>query len=52
MREWSTDNTFTWTPSSPSSSYRVAVWVRNAGGSDNAYDNANSNGSIAFVIVP
>ena len=52
VREWSTDNTFTWTPSTPSSAYRVAVWVRNAGSSANAYDNPDSNGSIGFVILP
>jgi hypothetical protein len=52
VRQWSTDNSFTWTPTSPSSAYRVAVWVRNAGSTADAYDNANSNGSIAFIIVP
>jgi hypothetical protein len=52
VREWSTDSTFTWTPTTPSTAYRVAVWVRNAGSSENLYDNANSNGSIGFVIVP
>jgi N-acetylmuramoyl-L-alanine amidase len=52
VRDWNTDNTFTWTPASASSAYRVAVWVRNAGSSQDAYDNANSNASIAFVVVP
>jgi hypothetical protein len=40
------------TPTSASSSYRVAVWVRNAGSTADVYDNVNSNGSLAFVIVP
>jgi hypothetical protein len=52
VREWSTDHTLTWTPTAPSTAYRVAVWVRNAGSSENLYDNANSNGSIGFVILP
>jgi hypothetical protein len=50
-REWSTSNTWTWTPTSANSSYRVAVWVRNAGSSADAYDNAASNGSISFAIT-
>jgi hypothetical protein len=52
VRQWSTDSTFTWTPTNPSSAYRIGVWVRNAGSTADAYDNANSNSSIAFVIVP
>jgi hypothetical protein len=51
-RDWNGSHTFAWTPASPSSAYRVAVWVRNAGSTTDAYDNANSNGSVGFVIVP
>jgi ASPM-SPD-2-Hydin domain-containing protein len=31
VRNWSTSNTFTWTPSTPNPNYRVGVWVRSAG---------------------
>jgi hypothetical protein len=51
VRQWSTDNTLMWTPTSPSSAYRIGVWVRNAGSTADVYDNVNANGSIAFVIV-
>ena len=50
-RDWSTSNTWTWTPTSANSANRVAVWVRNAGSSADAYNNAASNGSIAFPIT-
>jgi hypothetical protein len=49
-RGWSTDNTWTWTPSSRNSAFRVGVWVRNAGSAVDAYDNAASNGSVAFPV--
>ena len=49
-RDWSTSSTWTWTPTVANVSYRVAVWVRNAGSSADAYDNAASNGSISFPI--
>jgi hypothetical protein len=52
VRQWSTDNTFTWTPTNPSNAYRVGVWVRNAGSTADTYDNPDSNGSLPFVIVP
>jgi hypothetical protein len=50
MQNWSTSNTWTWTPTSSNGGERVAVWVRNAGSTADAYDNALSNGSIAFEI--
>lgn len=50
-RDWSTSNTWAWTPTITNSAYRVAVWIRNAGSSADAYDNAASNGSIAFPIT-
>jgi cell wall-associated protease len=50
-RDWSTSNTWTWTPTVANALYRVSVWVRNAGSSADAYDNAASNGSIAFPIT-
>jgi N-acetylmuramoyl-L-alanine amidase len=50
-REWSTSNTWTWTPTAANSSNRVAVWVRNAGSTADTYDNPAANGSIAFAIM-
>lgn len=50
MREWTSSNTWTWTPSAANSAARVAVWVRNAGSSVDSYDNASSNGSIPYPI--
>jgi cell wall-associated protease len=51
VRDWSTDATYTWTPTAVSPDYRVAVWIRNAGSTADIYDNANSNGSIAYPIT-
>jgi hypothetical protein len=31
LRDWSTSNTFAWTPSTPSPTYAAGVWVRSAG---------------------
>jgi hypothetical protein len=50
-RDWSTSNTWTWTPTSGNPSYRVAVWVRNSTSTADAYDNSQSNGSISFPIT-
>jgi hypothetical protein len=50
MQTWTTSNTWTWTPTSAGGSIRVAVWVRNAGSTADAYDNAASNGSIPYAI--
>jgi hypothetical protein len=52
LQTWSSGNTFTWTPASENSAYRVAVWIRNAGSTADSYDNAASNGSMAFPISP
>jgi hypothetical protein len=51
LQTWTSSNTFTWTPSTASSSFRIGVWIRNAGATADAYDNASSNGSIAFPIT-
>jgi hypothetical protein len=50
MTGWSTNNTWTWTPPYANSQFRVAVWVRSAGSTEDRYDNAGSNGSIAFPV--
>jgi hypothetical protein len=52
VRDWTTDNTYAWTPSGASSAYRVGVWVRNAGSTADASANANANASIGFAITP
>jgi hypothetical protein len=49
-QQWTTSNRWTWTPSAGNSSYRVAVWVRNAGSSTDVYDNSGSSGSLAYPI--
>jgi hypothetical protein len=51
LQDWSASNAWTWTPSWGSNKTRVAVWVRNAGSTVDAYDNPASNGSIAFAIT-
>jgi Putative Ig domain/Glucodextranase, domain B len=51
LQNWSTSNTWTWTPTSAGGNTRVAVWVRNAGNTADAYDNPAANGSIAFGIT-
>ncbi len=50
-QNWSTANTFAWTPTKAGSAYRIGVWVRNAGSSTDASDNDTSNGSVAFPIA-
>ena len=52
LQTWSASNTYTWTPSVANSAFRVAVWVRSAGSTADAYDNPQSNGSIAFPVNP
>ena len=52
LQNWSASNTYTWTPTVANSAYRIGVWVRNAGSTTDAYDNPQSNGSIAFPVNP
>ena len=52
LQNWSTSSSYTWTPSTANSAFRVAVWVRSAGSTTDAYDNPQSNGSIAFPVSP
>lgn len=44
---WSTMNSFTWTPSTANANYRVTVWVRSAG---NTQDAKEAEASAAFAI--
>ena len=50
MTGWSTSNTWTHVPTSPNARFRVGVWVRNAGSTDDTYDNPASNGSIPSPV--
>ena len=47
-QDWSTAGTFTWTPSHARATYRVGVWVRNAGVTA---DDSSVNLSVPFVIT-
>ena len=49
-RDWSTANTWTWTPTVANSAYRVSVWARSATSTADTYENSQSNLSIAFPI--
>jgi hypothetical protein len=51
MQNWSTSNTWTWTPRSANRKTRVAVLVRNAGSTVDSYDNPAASGSIEFPIT-
>ena len=51
VQDWSTTETFTWTPATPGSAYRVEVWARSGGNSTDAPENANATASRAFVIA-
>ncbi len=48
VSNWSTSNTFTWTPSAANADYRVGVWVR---GGNNTNDAEEASASEAFVIT-
>jgi cell wall-associated protease len=50
-QEWSTANTFTWTPAAASASYSIGVWVRSAGSTIDAAENSNAGGSMSFAIT-
>jgi len=52
LQNWSGSNTYTWTPTVANSAFRVGVWVRSANNTTDAYDNPQSNGSIAFPVNP
>lgn len=50
-QQWSTSNMFTWTPTSPSSSYTIRVWARNTGSTADAPANAGATLTMAFNIT-
>lgn len=45
--DWTTSNTFNWTPASPNTAYRFGVWVRSAG---NTVDAGQATASMDFPI--
>jgi hypothetical protein len=49
LQDWSTTTTVAWIPSA-FGTYRVGVWLRNAGVTADAYDNDSSNGSVPFTV--
>ncbi len=51
VRAWSTSPTFTWTPTTASGTYRVAVWARNAGSTVDARDNDQASSAISYAIT-
>lgn len=50
-QQWSTSNTFTWTPVSPSSTYVIRVWARNATSTADTPDNAAAVLTMTFTIA-
>ena len=48
LADWSTNNTFAWTPTTPNPNYRVGVWVRSAG---NPADTAEASATLGFAIL-
>ncbi len=50
LQAWSTNNRATWTPTTANANYRVEVWVRSAGSTTDAPENASSSYGIAFPI--
>ena len=51
VRDWSTTNTFVWTPATANANARVGVWARTAGSTADAPDDATvTTASMAFPI--
>ena len=48
--DWSSANTFTWTPMTPSNRYQIEVWVRSAGNTNHLLPEALVN--VPIVITP
>jgi hypothetical protein len=49
-QDWSTSNTFGWTPSTASPNYSITVWARNASSAIDGYDNPSATISLSFAI--
>jgi len=50
-KDWSTSNSFVWTPAQVNPSYHVQVWARSAGKSTDAPETPAASASMAFPIV-
>ncbi len=50
VQNWSTSNTYAWTPTTPNANYRIEVWVRSAGNTVDSYTEAY--GDISFAVGP
>ena len=50
-QQWSTSNTFTWTPTSPGSTYVIRVWARNATSTADAPDSSIAILTMTFTIT-
>ena len=50
-QQWSTTNTFTWTPTVPSSTYVIRVWARNATSTADAPDSPAAILTMTFTIA-
>jgi hypothetical protein len=49
-QDWSASNSFAWTPTVANANYTVGVWVRSAGSTLDAPENADAGSSIPFPI--
>jgi len=50
-QNWSTSNTFVWTPATANPAYVVAVWARSAGNTADIYERLEATGFLAFPIT-
>ena len=51
-RNWSTSNSFAWTPTVTNSNYTIRVWARNALSTADAPDNPAATLQMSFAIAP
>jgi cell wall-associated protease len=50
VQHWSTNNTYSWTPTAPGN-FKFVVWVRSSGNSVDATEN-NAYGIMDFTVTP
>jgi cell wall-associated protease len=50
-QQWSTSNTFSWTPSTGNANYIIGVWVRSATSTNDAPDNSGAGSTLQFPIT-
>ena len=49
--EWTSEATFDWTPTAAHAGYRIGVWVRSAGSTQDTTETATSYMSVPFPVV-